>query len=121
MTPAGTSNELDVQNGWEENTHTHTYLGDSSCPLPLLWCPWMAIVVSVQYNGGFSPDIILLTQFYILLPSGNSIECHEELSLQPMFQPELFDNFSTCLFDWVDAQKVQMRSDFFLDTPQQFS
>ena len=21
---AGTSNELDVQNGWEENTHTHT-------------------------------------------------------------------------------------------------
>ena len=25
MTPAGTSNELDVQNGWEENTHTHTY------------------------------------------------------------------------------------------------
>ena len=23
MTPAGTSNELDVQNGWEENTHTH--------------------------------------------------------------------------------------------------
>ena len=31
MTPAGTSNELDVQNGWEENTHTqhsrNTYLG----------------------------------------------------------------------------------------------
>ena len=24
MTPAGTSNELDVQNKWEENTHTHT-------------------------------------------------------------------------------------------------
>ena len=24
MTPAGTSNELDVQNGWEENTHTLT-------------------------------------------------------------------------------------------------
>ena len=24
MTPAGMSNELDVQNGWEENTHTHT-------------------------------------------------------------------------------------------------
>ena len=26
MTPAGTSNELDVQNEWEENTHTHTPL-----------------------------------------------------------------------------------------------
>ena len=25
MTPAGTSNELDVQNQWEENTHTHTH------------------------------------------------------------------------------------------------
>ena len=24
MTPAGTSNELDIQNGWEENT-THIY------------------------------------------------------------------------------------------------
>ena len=24
MTPAGTSNELDVQNEWEENTHTRT-------------------------------------------------------------------------------------------------
>ena len=24
MTPAGTSDELDVQNEWEENTHTHT-------------------------------------------------------------------------------------------------
>ena len=24
MTPAGTSNELDVQNGWEENTHTNS-------------------------------------------------------------------------------------------------
>ena len=24
MTPAGTSNELDVQNEWEENTHTHS-------------------------------------------------------------------------------------------------
>ena len=25
MTPAGTSNELCVQNEWEENTHTHTH------------------------------------------------------------------------------------------------
>ena len=31
MTPAGTSNELDVQNEWEENTHTHhTAKGDIS-------------------------------------------------------------------------------------------
>ena len=44
MTPAGTSNELDVQNGWEENTHTHTHCklhhfqtsrrDDGPCPAP---------------------------------------------------------------------------------------
>ena len=28
------------------------------------WCPCMAINVSVQYNGGLVPDIILLTQCY---------------------------------------------------------
>ena len=28
------------------------------------WCPCMAINVSVQYDGGFLPDIKLLTQCY---------------------------------------------------------
>ena len=28
------------------------------------WCPYMAINVSVQYNGGFLPDTILLTLCY---------------------------------------------------------
>ena len=36
MTPAGTSNELDVQNGWEENTHTHTLTVDLFSPSQLL-------------------------------------------------------------------------------------
>ena len=31
---------------------------------PFCWCPCMAINVSVQYDGGFLPDIILLTQCY---------------------------------------------------------
>ena len=30
----------------------------------IVWCPCMAINVSVQYNGGLFPDIILLTQCY---------------------------------------------------------
>ena len=30
--------------------------------LLFVWCPCMAINVSVQYNGGLLPDIILLTQ-----------------------------------------------------------
>ena len=29
-----------------------------------VWCPCMAINVSVQYNGGLLPDIILLAQYY---------------------------------------------------------
>ena len=28
------------------------------------WCPCMAINVSVQYNGGLFPDIILLPRYY---------------------------------------------------------
>ena len=28
------SNELDVQNGWEENTHTHTFWTSSSLDVP---------------------------------------------------------------------------------------
>ena len=47
------------------------------------WCPCKAINVSVQCNGGFLPDMTLLT---LCLPSRNPIKCHEEvLSLQPMF------------------------------------
>ena len=51
-----------------------------------VWCPCMAInvVVSVQHNGGFLPDIILSVG-PILLPSGNHFECYEEvLYSQPM-------------------------------------
>ena len=32
--------------------------------LRVFWCPRMAINVSVQYDGGLLPDIILLTQCY---------------------------------------------------------
>ena len=32
--------------------------------LMFFWCPYMAINVSVQYNGGLLPDITLLTQCY---------------------------------------------------------
>ena len=48
----------------------------------------MAIIVSVLYNGRFLPDIILLTQCY-LLPLGNTLHLNvmkEVLFLQPMKQ-----------------------------------
>ena len=50
----------------------------------------------------------------MLLPSGNPIKCHEEVSpLQPMVPPKRFDVFSPCLGD---AQKVSMHSDFYLNS-----
>ena len=62
--------------------------------LLFFWCPCMAINVSIQYNGGLLPDIILLTQS-MLLPSGNPSKCHEEvLYLQPLIPPKRFDIFS---------------------------
>ena len=44
----------------------------------------MTIIVSVQHNGGFLLDIILLNQCYYV-PSGNP--------LQPMIPSKLFDIF----------------------------
>ena len=56
--------------------------------LMFFWCPYMAINVNVQYNGGFLPDIILLTQCYLHRGS------HEEvLYLQPLIPPKRFDIF----------------------------
>ena len=56
----------------------------------------MAINVSVQYNGGLLPDIILLTQCYFHRGT-RSNKCHEEvLYLQPLMPPIIkrFDIFS---------------------------
>ena len=33
--------------------------------LMFFWCLYMAINVNVRYNGGFLPDIILLSQCYL--------------------------------------------------------
>ena len=34
--------------------------------LMFFWCPYMAININVQYdNGGFLPDILLLTKCYL--------------------------------------------------------
>ena len=55
----------------------------------------MAINVSVQYNGGLLPDIImLLTQCYYHYETCDC-QCHEAvLSLQPVIPPKRFDIFS---------------------------
>ena len=58
--------------------------------LLFFWCPCMAINVSVQYNGGLLPDIILSTQCYI--HRRQPFKCHEEvLYLQPLIPPKRFD------------------------------
>ena len=58
----------------------------------------MAINVSVQYNGGLLPGIILLPQCYYNTTSGNPFKCHAEvLYLQPTIPPKRFDIFPP---DW---------------------
>ena len=49
--------------------------------------------VSVQYNGGLLPDIILLTQCYY--HRGTRLNAMKSLFLylQPMIPPKLFDTF----------------------------
>ena len=44
--------------------HTYILYCVVSNNIMFFWCPCMAINVSVQYNGGLLPDIILLTQCY---------------------------------------------------------
>ena len=52
----------------------------------------MAINVSVQYNGGLLPGIILLTQCYY--HRGTCLNAMEEvLSLHPMIPPKRFNIF----------------------------
>ena len=60
----------------------------------IVLCPYMAINVNVQYNGGFLPDIILLTQCY--LHRGTCLNAMKEvLYLQPLIPPKRFDIFSS--------------------------
>ena len=56
-----------------------------------VWCPCMAInVVSVQYNGGLLPDIILLTQCYY--HRGTRLNAMKSFLwyLQPIISPKRF-------------------------------
>ena len=67
----------------------------------------MVINVSVQYNGGLLPDILLTRFGYIREP----FWYHEEfLSLHPMFPPKHLDNFSP---EGGCSEGSDMRSDFF--------
>ena len=61
--------------------------------LLFFWCSCMAINVSVQYNGGLLPDIILLTQSYF--HRGTRLNAMERslLYLQPLIPPKRFDIF----------------------------
>ena len=56
-----------------------------------VWCPCMAIIVSVQHNGGLLPDIILLTQCYY--HRGTHLNAMKRFYLQPMIPPKRFEIF----------------------------
>ena len=60
--------------------------------LPFCWRPCMAINVSVQYDGGFLLDIILLTQCYY--HRGTRLNAMKILYFQLLISPKRFDIFS---------------------------
>ena len=71
-----------------------------------------------SYNGGFVPDVILLTlrYFYTIIPWGNPIISHEEfLFLQPMLQPKRFDISPPwpggCYSEGLDARRCFLEQD----------
>ena len=53
----------------------------------------MAINVSVQYNGGLLPDIILLTQCYFHRGTRLNVMKRFCIYLQTLIPPKLFDIF----------------------------
>ena len=63
MFPSGGLLEL-TSTDHENNCITVVLSSQAKCALALMWYPCMAIIVSVQYNGVFLPDIILLTLCY---------------------------------------------------------
>ena len=77
--------------------------------LLFVWCPCMAINISVQYKGGLLPDIILLTQCYY--HRGTRLNAMNRfLSLQTMILPKRFDIFSP---DWVMLRRLRRVHIFF--------
>ena len=78
----------------------------------------MAINISIQYNGGFLPDTILLTQCYDHSRGTrlNAIKrfclCSLRSHLNVLTSPPL----TTILYILGDAQKIWMRSFFSLNT-----
>ena len=90
-------------------SHTHYYWYEmvyyivSVLFLLFFWCPCMAIYVSVQYNGGLLPDIILLTQCYFHRGTTRLNAMKRVLCLQPLIPPKRFDIFSPLTGN---AQKV---------------
>ena len=50
------------QNAPGPSGHTNVKVGSEAAITELVWCPCMVINVIVQHNGGFLPDILLLTQ-----------------------------------------------------------
>ena len=61
--------------------------------LMCFWCPYMAINVNVQYNGGLLPDIILLTQCY--LHRGTCLNAMKRFCIcSLLIPPKRFDIFS---------------------------
>ena len=78
-----------------------------------VWCPCMAINVSVQYNGGLLPDMMLLTQCYYHRGSRLNTVKRFCIYLQPIMIPPT-TRFNIFPPDWaITLSKVLHRVFFY--------
>ena len=88
MTPAGTSNELDVQNGWEENTHIindcseEDYPPIMPLPIPPDYVKRLARSVEMAEKGMLPPSYNMVLNKYLPIPEHQSpvLSQHQEIS-----------------------------------------
>ena len=71
MTPAGTSNELDVQNEWEDNTHTHTRL-ELALQLTMVGQYYYCYSYNTQYTYWTSSTTVGQYYYYYSYNKNNS-------------------------------------------------
>ena len=97
MTPAGTSNELDVQNEWEENTHTHC----------TSYYVFAVLIIRREETGGHPGDHKLITN--AVAPPDMQVSCRFGLFDDGMVMVLCMDRLSLRLVCFVGLLLVAIR------------
>ena len=104
MTPAGTSNELDVQNEWEENTHTHTQI-------PHARSRYSNSIINTT-SSEFSNDVRLEFSNDVPQPNKKKIDLAWQsiIIVGGNIKPALTGRFTRCFRRWAGPKKEVLSS-----------